>query len=233
MNCHASYSLSLLGTTIFFASPCPRLFPPECRVECLSDHGRHECVLPFLLALLSSPLLILVLTAESTVLASLFVIRLRRGASENLFCAVSVRARPCLLHASVYRENGGEAKKVRLSRVANPFGLGMRRSIRDIGVVRPRDTRGRIQGRIHGVLGGTCSCGGLVCQVPFYDLLPCLRSRTQYWVEPRLDGPTRVGGWASLKTIPPASQIEVRVVFPVDGRAIYGLGGLTLLGCCS
>ena len=35
----------------------------------------------------------------------------------------------------------------------------MRRSIRDIGVFRPRDTRGRIQGRILGVLGGTCSWG--------------------------------------------------------------------------
>lgn len=193
VNCHASYSLSPLGTTIFLTSPCPRLFPPECRVECPSDHGRHECVLPCLLVLLSSPLLTLVLTAESTVLASLFVIRLRRGASENLFCAVSVRARPCLLYASVSREKGGGAEQVRLSRVANPFGLGMRRSIRDIGVFRPRDTRGRIQGRNLGVLGGTCSCGGLVCQVPFYDLLPCLRSRTQFWVEPRLDGPTRVG----------------------------------------
>ena len=46
---------------------------------------------------------------------------------------------------------------MRLSRVANHFGLGMRQSIRDIGVFRPRDTRGRIQGRILGVLGGTCS----------------------------------------------------------------------------
>ena len=55
---------------------------------------------------------------------------------------------------------------MRLSRVANPFGLGMRRSIRDVGVFRPRDSRGQIQGRIFGVLGGTCSCGGLVSQVP-------------------------------------------------------------------
>ena len=76
--------------------------------------------------LLSSPVLTLVLTAESTVLASLFVTRLRRGASENLFCAVSVRARPCLLYASVSRQKGGGAKKVRISRVANPFGLGTR-----------------------------------------------------------------------------------------------------------
>ena len=46
----------------------------------------------------------------------------------------------------------------------------MRRLIRDIGVFRPRDTRGRIQGRILGVLGG--SCEGLVCQVPVYDHYP-------------------------------------------------------------
>ena len=195
MNCHASYSLSPLGTTIILTSPCPRLFPPECRVECPSYHGRHECVLPRLLVLLSSPLLTLVPTAESTLAASLFVIRLRRGASENLFCAVPVRARPCLLYASVSREKGGGAKKMRLSRVANPFGLGMRRSIRDIREFRPRCTRGRIQGRILGVLSGNCSCGGLVYQVPFHDLLPCLRSRTQFWVEPRLDCPTRVGEW--------------------------------------
>ena len=193
MNCRASYSLTPLGKTIFLTSPCPRLFPPACRVECPSDHGRHECVLPCLVVLLSSMLLTLVPTAESTVLASLFVIRLRRGASENLFCAVSVRARPRLQYASVSREKGGGAKKVGLSRVANLFGLGMRRSIRDIGVFRPRDTRGRIQGCIVRVLGGTCSCGGLVCQVPVYDLLPCLRSRTQFRIEPHLDGPTRVG----------------------------------------
>ena len=68
----------------------------------------------------------------------------------------------------------------------------MRRSIRDIGVFRPRDTQGWIQGRILGVLGGTCSWGGLVCQVPVYDLLPRLQSRTQFWVEPRVDGPARV-----------------------------------------
>ena len=117
--------------------------------------------------------------AESTVFANLFVIRLRRGASENLFCAVSIRARPRLLYASVSREKGGGAKKVGLSRVANPFGLGMRRLSRDIGVFRPRGTRGRIQGRILVVLGGTC-CGGLVCQAHVYDLLPCLRSRTQF-----------------------------------------------------
>ena len=109
----------------------------------------------------------------------------------------------------------------------------MRRSIRDIGVFRPRDTRGRIQGRNLGALDGTCSCGGLVCQVPFYDLLPCLRSKTQFWVGPRLDGPTRVGKCSLLKKVPPASQIEVLVVFPVDGTALYGLGGLTLLGCRS
>ena len=115
---------------------------------------------------------------ESTVFANLFVIRLRRGASENLFCAVSIRARPRLLYASVSREKGGGATKVGLSRVANPSGLGMRRLIRDIGVFRPRDTRGRIQGRTLVVLGGTCSCGGLVCQAHVYDLPPCLRSRT-------------------------------------------------------
>ena len=69
----------------------------------------------------------------------------------------------------------------------------MRQSIRDIGVFRPSDTRGRIQGRILGVLGGTCSWGGLVFQVPVYDLIPYLRSRTKFWVEVRLDGPTRVG----------------------------------------
>ena len=149
MNCHASNSLSPLGTTMFSTSSCPRVFPPEWRVECPSNHGRHECVLPCLLVLLSSPLLTCVLTAESTVLASLFVIRLRRGASENLFCAVSVRARPCLLYASDSREKGEGAKKVRLSRVAKPFGLGMRRSIRDIGVFRPRDTRGRSHGRTY------------------------------------------------------------------------------------
>ena len=116
LNSHASYNLSPLGTTISFTSPCARVFPPEWRVECPSDHGRHECVLPCLLVLLSSPLLTLVLTAESTVLASLFVSRSRRGASENLFCAVSVRARPCLLYASVSRGKGRGAKKVRLSR---------------------------------------------------------------------------------------------------------------------
>ena len=85
MKCHAFYSLSPFGTTIFFTSPCPRLFPPECRVEFPSDHGRHECVLPCLLVLLSSPLLTLVPAAESTVFANVFVIRLRRGASNNLF----------------------------------------------------------------------------------------------------------------------------------------------------
>ena len=109
----------------------------------------------------------------------------------------------------------------------------MRRSIRDIGVFRPRVTRGRIQGRILGVFGGTCSCGGLVCQVPVYDLLPCLRSRTQFWVELRLDGPTWVGEWAPPKTIPPASQIEVRMVSPVDGKALYGRCGLAPVGCRS
>ena len=69
----------------------------------------------------------------------------------------------------------------------------MLRFIRDIGVFRPRGTRGRIQGRILGVLGGTCSCGGLVCQVLVYDPQPCLRIRTQFWVELSLDVPTRVG----------------------------------------
>ena len=71
----------------------------------------------------------------------------------------------------------------------------MRRSIYDIGVFRPRDTRGRIQGRILGVLAVLVVVGALVCQLPVFDLLPCLRSRTQFWVELRLDGPgpTRVG----------------------------------------
>ena len=161
LNCHASYNLSPLGTTISFTSPCARVFPPEWRVECPSDHGRHECVLPCLLVLLSSPLLTLVLTAESTVLVSLFVVRLRRGASENLFCAVSVRARPRLLYIrSGSREDGGGATMVGLSRVGNPFALGMRRSTRDIEVYCPLDTRGRIQGRILGASGGTCSGGG-------------------------------------------------------------------------
>ena len=32
----------------------------------------------------------------------------------------------------------------------------MRRSIRDTEVFRPRDTRGRIQGSIFGILSGTC-----------------------------------------------------------------------------
>ena len=51
------------------------------------------------------------LMAESTVFANLFVIRLRRGASENLFCAVSIRARPRLLYASVSREKGGGRRR--------------------------------------------------------------------------------------------------------------------------
>ena len=229
MKCHASYSLSPLGTTIFFTSPCPRVFPPECRVEFPSNHGRHKCVLPCLLMLLSSPLLTFVPTAESTVFANLSVIRLRRGASRNLFALSQFVLVPahCTLpfplclptcslfgyaaeHLGIYlrclsscsspptvrfhfpREGrGGEEGGVIAS--CNPFGLGMRRSIRDIGVFCPRDIRGRIQGRILGVSRGTCSCGGLVCQVPVYDLLPCLRSRTQFWVEPRLDSPTRVG----------------------------------------
>ena len=117
---------------------------------------------------------------ESTVFANLFVIRLRRGASENLFCAVSIRARPRLLYASVSREKGGGATKVGLSRVANPSGLGMRRLIRDIGVFRPRDTRGRIQGRTLEVSGLTFSCGGFFCRAQVYDVLPCLRSSTQF-----------------------------------------------------
>ena len=74
-----------VGYNNFLHVSLPRLFPPKCRVECPSDHGRHECVLPCLLVLLSSPLLTLVPTAESTVSANLFVIPLRRGASENLF----------------------------------------------------------------------------------------------------------------------------------------------------
>ena len=111
-------------------------------------------------------------TAESTVFANLFVIRIRRGASENLFCAVSIRARPRLLYASVSREKGGGAKKVRLSRVANPSGLGMRRLIRDIGVFRPRGTRGRIQARILVVLGGTCSCGAWSARPTFMTYYP-------------------------------------------------------------
>ena len=69
----------------------------------------------------------------------------------------------------------------------------MRRSFWGIWVFRPIDTRGRIQGRVLGVLNDTCSCAGLVCQVPVRDLLPRLRSRTRFWVELRLDGPTRVG----------------------------------------
>ena len=74
-----------VGYNNFLHVSLPRLFPPKCRVECPSDHGRHECVLPCLRVLLSSPLLTLVPAAEATVFANFFVIRLRRGASENLF----------------------------------------------------------------------------------------------------------------------------------------------------
>ena len=77
------------GYNNFLNISLPRLFPPECRVECPSDQGRHECVLPCLPVLLSSPLLTLVPTVESTVFANLFVIWLRRGESENLFLALS------------------------------------------------------------------------------------------------------------------------------------------------
>ena len=56
---------------------------------------------------------------------------------------------------------------MRLSRVADPFGLGMRRSIRDVGVFRPRDSRGQIQGRIFGVLGGLVVVGAWSARSPF------------------------------------------------------------------
>ena len=74
-----------VGYDNFLQVSLPRPFPPKCQVECPSDHGRHECVLPCLLVLLLSPLLTLVPTAESTVFVNVFVIRSRRGASENLF----------------------------------------------------------------------------------------------------------------------------------------------------
>ena len=73
-----------VGHSNFLHVSLPRLFQPESRVERLSDHGRYERVLPCLLVLLSSPLLTLVPTAESTVFANLFVIRLRRGEYDNL-----------------------------------------------------------------------------------------------------------------------------------------------------
>ena len=105
----------------------------------------------------------------------------------------------------------------------------MRRSIRDIGVFRLHGTRGRIQGRTLEVSGVTCSYG-FFCRAHVYDVLPCLRSSTQFYVEPRLDGPIRVRIWVSLKTNPLVSRIEVLTVFPVDGRALCGRGGRTLPG---
>ena len=73
-----------VGYKHFLHASLPRLFPPGCRVERPPIHGRHECVLPFLLVLLSSPLLALVPTDESTVFANLFVIWFRGRSFDNL-----------------------------------------------------------------------------------------------------------------------------------------------------
>ena len=99
-----------VGYNNFLHVSLPRLFTPECRVECPSYHCRHECVPPCLLVvLLSSPLLTLVPTAKSTVVfANLFVIRLRRGASENLFALSQLVLVPeyCTLPFPEKREGG-------------------------------------------------------------------------------------------------------------------------------
>ena len=89
-------------------SPCPWLLPPECGAECPLDHGRHECVLPSLLVLLSLPLLTLEPTDESTVFANFFVFQLRRGASENLFALFQFVLVPayCALPFPKRREGG-------------------------------------------------------------------------------------------------------------------------------
>ena len=106
----------------------------------------------------------------------------------------------------------------------------MRRLIRDIGVFRLLNIAGRTQGRTLGVAGGICSWG-FFCQAHVCDLLPCLRSRSQFQVEPRMDSPIRVRVSVSLKTIPQVFRTEVWAVFPVDGIALCRQGGRTLLVC--
>ena len=163
-----------------------RLFPPECRLECPSDHIRHMC-LPCLTVLLSSPnlssplLTLMPTTAESTVFCQLVRdFSFRPGALSTLLARSQPVLITRLLDASVSRDKGGRVKEA--PRVANPSGFGTRRLIRDIGVFRLRYTRGLTPGRALQASDGIWSCGGFFCRGHVYGLLPCLRNRTQFLV---------------------------------------------------
>ena len=81
---------STVGYNNFLSVSLPRLFPPERRLECPSDHDRTTACSPCLMVLLSSRLLTFLPTAESiTVFANLFVILSTPRSIENLFSAVS------------------------------------------------------------------------------------------------------------------------------------------------
>ena len=70
------------------------------------------------------------------------------------------------------------------------------------------------------VVVGCSFCRAHVC-----DRLPCLRSRTQFKVEPCQDGLIRARVRVFRKTNPEAFQMEVMAVFPVDGSDLRSRGG--------
>ena len=97
-------------------------------------------------------------TVESTVLTICSgTCLIRRGASENLFSAVSIFVlRPRLLYALVSREKEGGDEGVFFSRFAELSWFCVRRSIRDMGIAYVRYSRSN---RALGVSGSTCTCG--------------------------------------------------------------------------
>ena len=124
MRCRASYSYVTLECSNFLHVSLPQLFPPECWLECPSGYDRHGYVLPCLVVLLSSLLLTLTPTPESTALKICSCFWLRRGASDTLFSAVSVCAHPsnasrsCVLREGRGGEEGGDIA------ICKPFGAG-------------------------------------------------------------------------------------------------------------
>ena len=112
------------------------LFLAECQIHCNSDYGRHVYVLPGVMLLLSSTLS--TLTAYSGVdrVDQLFVYMLYYAAEHLINCLALSRFRAQPSYTLRFRFPIEWGAKEVLSWFTNHSLLCMRRSIRDIGVLR-------------------------------------------------------------------------------------------------